>query len=54
MFKLSLSLKLFSFLTRECACAMNELSLWGRTSVSTSCKAYYVRSGYLLRYFRTI
>ena len=36
------------------ACAMNELSLWGRTSVSTSCKTYYVRSGYLLRYFRTI
>ena len=33
---------------------MNELSLWGRTSVSTSCKTYYVRSGYLLRYFRTI
>ena len=36
------------------ACAMNELSLLGRTSVSTSCKTYYVRSGYLLRYFRTI
>ena len=36
------------------ACAMNELSLWGRTSVSTSSKIYYVRSGYLLRYFRTI
>ena len=43
-----------SFLTRECACAMNELLLLGRTSVSASCKSYYVRSGYLLRYFRTI
>ena len=36
------------------ACAMNELSLWGQTLVSTSCKTYYLRSGYLLRYFRTI
>ena len=51
---LNVTLDLSSFLTRECACAMNELLLWGRTSVSTSCKSYYVRSGYLLRYFRTI
>ena len=27
---------------------MKELSLWGTTSGSTSCKTFYVRSGYLL------